>query len=714
MTSDSSASTTPMVLTPDSTGTGSPDSSTSSISRNKRRLTAFYPNTKSANKTLKPFSRSAAKRESVMALGSIEHLQHYFTKTGLAAKKDLLDKTHYGLVPAIGGASYVPTAVPIDAVPEFELPPSPELPLPRRPTIPSVEKTYETDPESLLPGVVDDLNAVALAWQIEADDHSNHKKPLLTVSAYEENDASQRASASLGVDILSLLKTTTRAIRSSRNYLVSLPDDSPGTTRTQFRPTLLGPSRPKSNATSAAASDPSTKVRKSALEVLAALREVEERYRLPLSDEAYDAQSDGGAGSTNGSGRHGSHSRIASPSNGSIDLPADDMDARHASHDGDLSITYSLVQVGGRYETVPVWEVEGDDFEGEGVPEKRELWDERLVLGSGWLYRQDVRMEELAKERSVVRSYLDMVDAIIFGGGKDKNAEDNEGVRWERGWERERRRVLNRNMRPRSKGRRVSAGDGEGQSMTAMMIEASKDDRRRVSAGMIEVLRGMSLSEEPEEMDNIPEGDEDEESVDDEDLPEWARRGKFVDGQAHALLVAFLPLNLLPVLGPRSSRSDFLNSLSSGQLLCVAYNACVRKSKKPWGYVNKDSIHDIIALEKAEKEGNADSSEVKKKGWTFRRTDNLRLWVGALKLRYLLPIQTPSQPLGQNSLKVVGPLHYTPNTSPTRIRFVSTQEPLIEFDAKVVARKENGWENMLEGVIFKWVQQVVDERRSLR
>lgn len=52
--------------------------------RKTRRQTAVYP---MANKTAKPFSRSAAKRESVMTLGSIEHLQHYFTKTGLAAKK---------------------------------------------------------------------------------------------------------------------------------------------------------------------------------------------------------------------------------------------------------------------------------------------------------------------------------------------------------------------------------------------------------------------------------------------------------------------------------------------------------------------------------------------------------------------------------------------------------------------------------------------------
>ncbi|KAG6858317.1 hypothetical protein C0991_003021, partial [Blastosporella zonata] len=89
MNSDSSTSTTPMVLTPDSTGTSGslPDSTASSAVKRSRRQPAYYPNVNSSNKPLKPFSRSAAKRESVMALGSIEHLQHYFTKTGIAAKK---------------------------------------------------------------------------------------------------------------------------------------------------------------------------------------------------------------------------------------------------------------------------------------------------------------------------------------------------------------------------------------------------------------------------------------------------------------------------------------------------------------------------------------------------------------------------------------------------------------------------------------------------
>lgn len=38
--------------------------------------------------------------------------------------------------------------------------------------------------------------------------------------------------------------------------------------------------------------------------------------------------------------------------------------------------------------------------------------------------------------------------------------------------------------------------------------------------------------------------------------------------------------------------------------------------------------------------------------------------------------------------------------------------PLIEFDAKRVARRETGWDSMLEAVLLCWVHAVVDERRA--
>jgi len=107
-TSDSSASTSPLLLTPESTGASSsqlaividsPSSNASSAATTgkARRQTAFYPNMNSSNKPQKPFSRSAAKRESVMALGSIEHLQHYFTKTGIASKKAYVYFVAFGI-----------------------------------------------------------------------------------------------------------------------------------------------------------------------------------------------------------------------------------------------------------------------------------------------------------------------------------------------------------------------------------------------------------------------------------------------------------------------------------------------------------------------------------------------------------------------------------------------------------------------------------------
>jgi hypothetical protein len=98
-------------------------------------------------------------------------------------------------------------------------------------------------------------------------------------------------------------------------------------------------------------------------------------------------------------------------------------------------------------------------------------------------------------------------------------------------------------------------------------------------------------------------------------------------GRAHALLAHLLPASLKPALGRPDSRQDFLQSLASGQLLCVAYNMCVRKSKKPWGFVNKDGIHDILALERAAV-ANGEEGVSSRKVWTFRRIDNLRLWIG--------------------------------------------------------------------------------------
>lgn len=89
----------------------------------------------------------------------------------------------------------------------------------------------------------------------------------------------------------------------------------------------------------------------------------------------------------------------------------------------------------------------------------------------------------------------------------------------------------------------------------------------------------------------------------------------------------------------------------------------------------------------------------------------------ALKLRYMIPIQVPNQPLSQHpgSSSVTN----TPLSSPaaTAQRFAlskADREPPIQFDARIVAKKEEGWEDMLGAVLYRWVDKVVDERRSFQ
>jgi hypothetical protein len=219
------------------------------------------------------------------------------------------------------------------------------------------------------------------------------------------------------------------------------------------------------------------------------------------------------------------------------------------------------------------------------------------------------------KQQSAIAQYLDTVDEVLFGRRK----------RDVRGWASEQERVARW-----EKGRRSSASLPDS-DLSAPPTEALG------SAGMVESMQGLSVTDEPDVLEILAEedhGDVDGDgtsSLDDEDLPRWARRSAFPEGElprTHALLVSLLPTSLLSHLPTSPDRAELLNTLSSGQLLCVAYNIGVRQSRKPWGYINDDSIHDIAALGDALSASAIDGSQAEKgrKGWTFRRTDNLRLW----------------------------------------------------------------------------------------
>lgn len=477
-------------------------------------------------------------------------------------------------------------------------------------------KTFEVDPENLRPGVTQDLSVVEGVWRLRADVSTRGPDPSLLSPPH----AHPASGGDGGFDVLRALKMTTHAIRSVRNYLLSLPDEHGGSRlqpRQSFRPASLSTSEPQKRRVSsggASHTDPLARIRRAALDVLTVLRELEESARVPLSDDAYDAGSD-----------RSSLSRVASPAELS-DVPSD--------VPTDASFSVSVMRVGGRRESILVWDEEEDDFnvdeESERLP--RERWDERLVLGSGWLYKQDLKVEELKKQQDAIAQYLDTVDEVLFGGSKV-------GVR---GWVGEQERVVRREKlerEARGKGRRSSAPfpDPDSSASVAEAFGSSVPGRRVASADLLNVMQDLAITEEPDILQTLAEeeyddvGDDDTSSVDDEDLPRWAQRSAFQDGELsrpHALLVALLPAFLLPHLPTSPDRVELLNALSSGQLLCIAYNIGVRQSRKPWGYINDDSIHDIVALEDALAASAVDGSQAEKgrKGWTFRRTDNLRLW----------------------------------------------------------------------------------------
>lgn len=79
----------------------------------------------------------------------------------------------------------------------------------------------------------------------------------------------------------------------------------------------------------------------------------------------------------------------------------------------------------------------------------------------------------------------------------------------------------------------------------------------------------------------------------------------------------------------------------------------------------------------------------------------------------MLPIITPPM-LG--AAGVHAPASGTPATSPhpTGPQKFSVPEVPVHFDALLVARRDPGWEDMLENVVERWVQVVVDERRGER
>jgi hypothetical protein len=487
--------------------------------------------------------------------------------------------------------------------------------------------------------------------------------------------------------VLVVLKATTRAIRSVRNYLLALPDDHPSH---QFRSNLIEafqhhsvsrpsrsrpsyaslritPSKPPNTSQLAPISppqvstvpfppDPLSLIRRAALDVLTALRELEEHSRLPMTDDVYDIVSSG-SGSGSGVSRNPSPTpfgieRTASPT--ALSADDDTSDVGGTSRFGSSTSSPRPKQpksprpeiiplkVQGREKVVPVWSDPAEDefLDDDEEPPKKDAWDDRLVLGGGWLYRTDIDPTTLTKEREVVGRYLDLVDGILFGSTMPATP-------GQRGWQRAKLEpaVKNRVKTPRS-----SFGSPE-----TSPRKSSGGSRRAVSAVLLDAMSELTLlTEEPESMEVL---DEEDEEVPEESLPEWAKPSRFDSdplARLHSFLVHHLPVELLSFLPMTSSpppspsplgsaavggrflfREQLLSTLSDGQILCTAYNIVVRKSAKPWGFIQLENVHDLLGLtEDHDQDKNPDAEMILggsmrgrgKGSWTFRRTENLRYW----------------------------------------------------------------------------------------
>lgn len=397
-----------------------------------------------------------------------------------------------GYVLAIGGHVKSPS-VASGGVPEirFELPPSPSVPAPSRKLFHTRAKSYETDPDELLPELVKDLEAVSDVWALGTSEQRVEETSVAESSAapsVERTTTASRAVMLSPLDILAVLKSTTMAVRSVRNYLVVLPDDydySPPSN--PFQSPSLSPCNNPVPLPRQSGDTPLNLIRQVALEVLGVLRDIEEKYRLPITEDVSDMFSDHGSAST--------RSRVPSPA-------SDDSESG-------TSFAFSVVKPKGIDKEILVYSDDEDDINKEEPEEKQRTWDEKLILGGGWLYRQNITLLDLEKEREIVAHYLETVDKLVFGG---------ETPLHQRGWAFALQRLRARQRRS-TNAEKLSPSPGE---IRAGHVRGN----RVVSSGLLDAMKAMAVSEESE---SRPPSPMDPGSWDEDHLPDWAKATCFVD-----------------------------------------------------------------------------------------------------------------------------------------------------------------------------------------
>ncbi|EOR03713.1 hypothetical protein J056_003170 [Wallemia ichthyophaga EXF-994] len=654
--------------------------------RSKNRPTAFYgsPNPRAPPQ---PFSRSAAKRESVMALGSIQHLQHLYAKNGLASKARPHNVTHASDVVLALGPSAAEEGM-LEPPPRVQLPPSPDTPILEtsswnKPQSPDVAP--QTDPELLKPAVERDITHIKKLWNLEP----------------KESHPS--------VNILELLKSTISTIRSVQQYAMALPFDHVSTPTTSSQaaighrrlPTLRSisynistasrqfrPPNPRKTRASLGSTtqndflDPLALVRSSALEVLSALQDIEERCRVENTststltspnhvnaDNFIQSISDQSQLETLETAEyHQNENSFAQIP--LIEHPIAETSLKTDATGNTTGAASIATHYTGSGKPVPVWQdYESPDInsltnaEEAGDRPARERWEERLLNSNGYIYKDGVNIKlDFDKERKITAKYVALVEKMFLDTVKAK---------------------------PRHS------------SPTILSSPIKTSDNHLGDA-----LQDMAMCD----YTNISQDGGDESH-----LPTWAQKKLYQSdplGRLYALLVSFLPDSLNQLLpSPVKDPVAFMDRLSDGQMLCIVFNSVLRRSRRPWGFIPPQDIHDITGLEKEEGDETTKTSK-SKTSWTFRRTDNLRIWAAALKLRYLISLSPSILPTIP---------HILTNKPPSLEEGdKDSSSPLIasllgltrsSFNAKAVAQRFEGWETSLGYATGRYVEAVVHEYR---
>ncbi|KAJ9124814.1 hypothetical protein QFC24_003183 [Naganishia onofrii] len=320
---------------------------------------------------------------------------------------------------------------------------------------PSLLETPKLDPGKLRSEAFDALKALEEAWLIDTD--SEH-----TRTASPPRDQQEGAvEVEPPTKILSLLKTTVDAVRAVRAWSLAVPatsllrssavirqKDYSRTSLTKPRiPTMSTPSRPAPASQSSRSvsdtsirlaarhgngqiisggggeeKDPLSDLRKAALDVLACLRGVEERFRTTDDsadnsfEELHEEEMPGQATSVSPDRQQQQQQRSSPFKAPRSDTQPSTIPSKRIEDSEDL---WFFSQRAG-----------DSSASGEWTEEEKKGWYERLMSGeAGWTYRPDIRVGvELQEEREVVRRYLDTVVDTFFGA---TTGEGNE-VPWRR------------------------------------------------------------------------------------------------------------------------------------------------------------------------------------------------------------------------------------------------------------------------------------------